>query len=205
MSYIHFKFTFIFLKLQLKLVTSTIFKGNKDSYPQSVPQPFLDTRISKSLKLNHNTFFILRIHNTCSAGDQEINPKVLQTIRNERIKVTKRSAGFSRQSRDSHLCVVSVCSTAFRWLNTTEMASNHDPGSSSSLRLQPIWSRNPKSNRDCRTRLLKVRTITNGYKLFSSSGEKVTGTSLQGFQSVTWQMGLLSCILAAKTPNKRWV
>uniref|UniRef100_A0A3P9M9Z3 Myosin IHa n=1 Tax=Oryzias latipes TaxID=8090 RepID=A0A3P9M9Z3_ORYLA len=34
-------------QLQLKLVTSTIFKGNKDSYPQSVPQPFLDTRISK--------------------------------------------------------------------------------------------------------------------------------------------------------------
>uniref|UniRef100_A0A3B3CZV9 TH1 domain-containing protein n=1 Tax=Oryzias melastigma TaxID=30732 RepID=A0A3B3CZV9_ORYME len=51
-------------QLQLKLVTSTIFKGNKDSYPQSVPRPFLDTRIS----------------------DQEINPKVLQTIRNERIK-----------------------------------------------------------------------------------------------------------------------
>ncbi|RVE68208.1 hypothetical protein OJAV_G00089780 [Oryzias javanicus] len=51
-------------QLQMKLVTSTIFKGNKDSYPQSVPQPFLDTRIS----------------------DQEINPKVLQMIRNERIK-----------------------------------------------------------------------------------------------------------------------
>ncbi|XP_072244088.1 unconventional myosin-Ih [Leuresthes tenuis] len=51
-------------QLQLKLVTSSIFKGKKESYPQSVPQPFLDTRIS----------------------DQEINMRILQVIRNEQIK-----------------------------------------------------------------------------------------------------------------------
>ncbi|KAG7274689.1 hypothetical protein CRUP_021130 [Coryphaenoides rupestris] len=52
------------LYLQMKVVTSAIFKGKKDSYPQSIPQPFLDTRIS----------------------EQDINMKVLQMMRNERIK-----------------------------------------------------------------------------------------------------------------------
>ncbi|KAM6931438.1 unconventional myosin-Ih [Xenentodon cancila] len=51
-------------QLQLKLATSSIFKGKKDSYPQSVPHPFVDTRIS----------------------DQEMNARVLQMIRNEHIK-----------------------------------------------------------------------------------------------------------------------
>ncbi|XP_042343907.1 unconventional myosin-Ih [Plectropomus leopardus] len=56
-------------QLQLKLLTSSIFKGKKDSYPQSVAQPFVDTRIS----------------------EQDINMRVLQMIRNEHIKVTKSS------------------------------------------------------------------------------------------------------------------
>ncbi|XP_070820436.1 unconventional myosin-Ih [Chaetodon trifascialis] len=51
-------------QLQLKLITSSIFKGKKDSYPQSVAQPFVDTRIS----------------------EQDINMRVLQMIRNEHIK-----------------------------------------------------------------------------------------------------------------------
>ncbi|CAL8249089.1 unnamed protein product [Merluccius merluccius] len=51
-------------QLQMKVVTSAIFKGKKDSYPQSITKTFLDTRIS----------------------EQDINMKVLQTIRNERIK-----------------------------------------------------------------------------------------------------------------------
>ncbi|XP_030272670.1 unconventional myosin-Ih [Sparus aurata] len=51
-------------QIQLKLVTSNIFKGKKESYPQSVAQPFMDTRIS----------------------DQDINMRVLQMIRNEHIK-----------------------------------------------------------------------------------------------------------------------
>ncbi|XP_068166491.1 unconventional myosin-Ih [Antennarius striatus] len=51
-------------QLQLKLLTSSIFKGKKESYPQSVAQPFVDTRIS----------------------EQDINMRVVQIIRNEHIK-----------------------------------------------------------------------------------------------------------------------
>uniref|UniRef100_A0A3Q2CCB6 TH1 domain-containing protein n=1 Tax=Cyprinodon variegatus TaxID=28743 RepID=A0A3Q2CCB6_CYPVA len=51
-------------QLQLKIVTSSIFKDKKENYPQSVSQPFLDTRIS----------------------EQEINSRVLSMIRNEHIK-----------------------------------------------------------------------------------------------------------------------
>ncbi|XP_006004623.1 unconventional myosin-Ih [Latimeria chalumnae] len=52
------------LQMQQKVVASSIFKGKKDGYLQSVPKPFADTRLS----------------------EQDINPKVLQLIRNERIK-----------------------------------------------------------------------------------------------------------------------
>uniref|UniRef100_A0A669CBR3 Myosin IH n=1 Tax=Oreochromis niloticus TaxID=8128 RepID=A0A669CBR3_ORENI len=45
-------------QFQMKLITSSIFKGKKDSYPQSVAHPFADN----------------------------INPRVIQMIRNERIK-----------------------------------------------------------------------------------------------------------------------
>ncbi|XP_051952508.1 unconventional myosin-Ih-like [Xyrauchen texanus] len=51
-------------QLQQKVVTSAIFKGKKESYPQSIPVPFVDTRIN----------------------EQDINMRVLQTIRHERIK-----------------------------------------------------------------------------------------------------------------------
>ncbi|KAL7834762.1 hypothetical protein SRHO_G00290090 [Serrasalmus rhombeus] len=33
------------VKLQIKALASDIFKGKKDNYPQSVRQPFADTRI----------------------------------------------------------------------------------------------------------------------------------------------------------------
>ncbi|XP_066509754.1 unconventional myosin-Ih-like, partial [Hoplias malabaricus] len=51
-------------QMQQKVITSAIFKGKKDSYPQSIAVPFLDTRIS----------------------EQDINMHVLQIIRHERIK-----------------------------------------------------------------------------------------------------------------------
>uniref|UniRef100_A0A8D0AYC5 Myosin IH n=1 Tax=Sander lucioperca TaxID=283035 RepID=A0A8D0AYC5_SANLU len=41
-------------KFQLKVLTSSIFKAKKDSYPQSVAQPFVDTRISKYQIHSHN-------------------------------------------------------------------------------------------------------------------------------------------------------
>uniref|UniRef100_A0A8C7QSE0 Myosin IH n=1 Tax=Oncorhynchus mykiss TaxID=8022 RepID=A0A8C7QSE0_ONCMY len=37
----------VLMELQLKGITSVIFKGKKDSYPQSVSQPYVDTRISQ--------------------------------------------------------------------------------------------------------------------------------------------------------------
>uniref|UniRef100_A0AAQ6IVV0 Myosin IHa n=1 Tax=Anabas testudineus TaxID=64144 RepID=A0AAQ6IVV0_ANATE len=51
-------------QLQQKLVTSSMFRDKKDSYPQSVSQPFVDTRIN----------------------EQDINIRVIQMIRNEHIK-----------------------------------------------------------------------------------------------------------------------
>lgn len=47
-------------QLQMKVVTSGIFKGKKDSYPRSIPQPFLDTRISAYNKLQ--THLVQRSH-----------------------------------------------------------------------------------------------------------------------------------------------
>ncbi|KAM8865234.1 unconventional myosin-Ih [Synchiropus picturatus] len=51
-------------QFESKFITSTMFKGKKESYPQSVAQPFVDTRIS----------------------EQDINVRVLQMIRSEQIK-----------------------------------------------------------------------------------------------------------------------
>ncbi|CAL8348032.1 unnamed protein product [Lota lota] len=62
-------------QLQMKVVTSSIFKGKKDSYAQSITQPFLDTRIS----------------------EQDINMKVLQMIRSERIKYSVPVVKYDRK------------------------------------------------------------------------------------------------------------
>uniref|UniRef100_A0A8C0G1E4 Myosin IH n=1 Tax=Chelonoidis abingdonii TaxID=106734 RepID=A0A8C0G1E4_CHEAB len=48
-------------QLQQKVVASAIFRGKKDGYPQSISQPFADTRLN-------------------------VNPKVLQLIRGEKVK-----------------------------------------------------------------------------------------------------------------------
>ncbi|XP_059920754.1 unconventional myosin-Ih [Gadus macrocephalus] len=62
-------------QLQMKVVTSAIFKGKKDSYPQSITRSFLDTRI----------------------GEADINPKVLQMIRNERVKYSVPVVKYDRK------------------------------------------------------------------------------------------------------------
>ncbi|XP_032661317.2 unconventional myosin-Ih [Chelonoidis abingdonii] len=51
-------------QLQQKVVASAIFRGKKDGYPQSISQPFADTRLS----------------------EKDVNPKVLQLIRGEKVK-----------------------------------------------------------------------------------------------------------------------
>ncbi|XP_067087176.1 unconventional myosin-Ih [Osmerus mordax] len=76
-------------QLQLKVITSAIFKGKKDSYPASVAQPFLDTRIS----------------------EQDINMKVLQMIRNERIKYSVPVVKYDRNGfkpRDRQLILTTT-------------------------------------------------------------------------------------------------
>uniref|UniRef100_A0A3B4YXB0 Myosin IH n=1 Tax=Seriola lalandi dorsalis TaxID=1841481 RepID=A0A3B4YXB0_SERLL len=50
-------------QLQLKLVTSSIFKGKKDTYPHSVAQPFVDTRIS--ISVSNLTDGMIVFHITC--------------------------------------------------------------------------------------------------------------------------------------------
>ncbi|XP_035246773.1 unconventional myosin-Ih isoform X2 [Anguilla anguilla] len=62
-------------QLLLKGVASALFKGKKESYPQSVPRPFADTRI----------------------GEQDINLKVLQLIRHERIQYSVRVVKYDRK------------------------------------------------------------------------------------------------------------
>ncbi|KAJ8263650.1 hypothetical protein COCON_G00161070 [Conger conger] len=61
-------------QLQLKEKTSAMFKGKKDSYPQSVCRPFVDTRIS----------------------EEDINVRVMQTIRHERIKYSTPVVKYDR-------------------------------------------------------------------------------------------------------------
>ncbi|XP_067395564.1 unconventional myosin-Ih isoform X1 [Emydura macquarii macquarii] len=51
-------------QLQQKVIASAIFRGKKDGYLQSINQPFADTRLS----------------------ERDINPKVLQLIRGEKVK-----------------------------------------------------------------------------------------------------------------------
>ncbi|XP_028681088.1 unconventional myosin-Ih [Erpetoichthys calabaricus] len=61
-------------QMQLKVVASTLFKGKKEGYSQTLPKPFADTRLS----------------------EQEINMKVLQMIRNERIKYGTQVVKYDR-------------------------------------------------------------------------------------------------------------
>uniref|UniRef100_A0A3P8WT86 Myosin IH n=1 Tax=Cynoglossus semilaevis TaxID=244447 RepID=A0A3P8WT86_CYNSE len=55
-------------QLQLKFVTSSIFKGKKESYPQSVAQPFIDTRISTFSNLTDD---MIVFHITCEDPKQK--------------------------------------------------------------------------------------------------------------------------------------
>uniref|UniRef100_A0A452GUP0 Uncharacterized protein n=1 Tax=Gopherus agassizii TaxID=38772 RepID=A0A452GUP0_9SAUR len=61
-------------QLQQKVVASAIFRGKKDGYPQSISQPFADTRLS----------------------EKDVNPKVLQLIRGEKVKYGTRVVKYNR-------------------------------------------------------------------------------------------------------------
>uniref|UniRef100_A0A674APH1 Myosin IH n=1 Tax=Salmo trutta TaxID=8032 RepID=A0A674APH1_SALTR len=77
-------------QLQLKGITSVIFKGMKDSYPQSVSQPYVDTRISyiPIVKYDRNGFkarprqLILTQTAAYVVDDAKIKQRVLYTTLN---------------------------------------------------------------------------------------------------------------------------
>uniref|UniRef100_A0A3B3XR43 Myosin IHa n=1 Tax=Poecilia mexicana TaxID=48701 RepID=A0A3B3XR43_9TELE len=56
-------------QLQMKVVTSAIFKGKKESYPPSIAQPFLDTRIR--ISVSNLSDGIIVIHITCEDPKQK--------------------------------------------------------------------------------------------------------------------------------------
>ncbi|TNM91950.1 hypothetical protein fugu_018962 [Takifugu bimaculatus] len=68
-------------QLQLKLQTSSMFKGKKENYPFSVCRPFVDTRI----------------------GVEDINIKVLQMIQHEHIKYSVPVVKYDRNRFRPHL------------------------------------------------------------------------------------------------------
>uniref|UniRef100_A0A8C8S3V4 Myosin IH n=1 Tax=Pelusios castaneus TaxID=367368 RepID=A0A8C8S3V4_9SAUR len=62
-------------QLQQKVIASAIFRGKKDGYVQSINQPFADTRLSET----------------------DINPKVLQLIRGEKVKYVTPVVKYDRK------------------------------------------------------------------------------------------------------------
>uniref|UniRef100_A0A8C8S4P2 Myosin IH n=1 Tax=Pelusios castaneus TaxID=367368 RepID=A0A8C8S4P2_9SAUR len=62
-------------ELQQKVIASAIFRGKKDGYVQSINQPFADTRLSET----------------------DINPKVLQLIRGEKVKYVTPVVKYDRK------------------------------------------------------------------------------------------------------------
>lgn len=91
-------------QLTLKSITSAIFQGKKDSYPQSVAHPFVETRISQYTAILwiqlHTVWFqmlleqisldgcVMGLHVVWHVGEDDINIRVLQMVRHERIKVS---------------------------------------------------------------------------------------------------------------------
>lgn len=82
-------------QMEQKMTASDIFKDKKDNYPQSVPKLFVSTRLSETHLSNHCytcTSFIFNAErleqhiSSCSDGE-DINPKVLQALGNEKMKV----------------------------------------------------------------------------------------------------------------------
>lgn len=85
------------------MTASEIFKDKKDNYPQSVPKLFVSTRLSKT-----RTFFrqqriscetctgfmlntMLKTHVLSCSDGEDINPKVLQALGSEKMKVSYKT------------------------------------------------------------------------------------------------------------------
>lgn len=100
-------------QMEQKMTASDIFKDKKDNYPQSVPKLFVSTRLSKTdffpppTASNHCytctsfTFHTegLEQHISSWSDGEDINPKVLQALGNEKMKVSRDTLHKSEQKR----------------------------------------------------------------------------------------------------------
>lgn len=80
-------------QMEQKMTASDIFKDKKDNYPQSVPKLFVGTRLSKSQDAllcspvaTQKEFTSLSP--LCLLDGEDINPKVLQILGSEKMKVS---------------------------------------------------------------------------------------------------------------------
>lgn len=82
-------------QMEQKMTASDIFKDKKDNYPQSVPKLFVGTRLSKSRDaLLCSTVAtqkdLTSLSRLCLSDGEDINPKVLQTLGSEKMKVSSK-------------------------------------------------------------------------------------------------------------------
>lgn len=87
------------MQLEQKMVASEIFKDKKDNYPQSVSKLFVGTRLSEFpatfLAIMLIEFYCCYSDVFCVCADgEDLNPKVLQALGNEKMKVGFSSFGF---------------------------------------------------------------------------------------------------------------
>jgi len=77
------------------MVASELFKDKKDNYPQSVPKLFMGTRLSEfssSFSASVWRLIFYAVYSNCflcvcSKDGEDINPKVLQALGNDKMKV----------------------------------------------------------------------------------------------------------------------
>lgn len=82
-------------QMEQKLTASEIFKDKKDNYPQSVPKLFVSTRLSKTSPALTNKWWdfirsgpgVNSVSPLFSSDGEDINPKVLQAMGSEKMKV----------------------------------------------------------------------------------------------------------------------
>ena len=92
------------------MIASEIFKDKKDNYPQSVPKLFVSTRLGKlqtsvstttdqltctGFILSH--YEMIKQHATSRSDGENINPKVLQALGSEKMKVSRAESQCKRQ------------------------------------------------------------------------------------------------------------
>lgn len=148
--------------MEQKMIASEIFKDKKDNYPQSVPKLFVSTRLGKPLlTLQPTGYKCFQISEcVCSYSDGEnINPKVVQALGSEKMKVSEALDSFNYKLSISMYwssCAF-VPSMQCRSPSTTGGATSPAPGSCCSLPTVPLLQRRASSSSALTTVLWKVR------------------------------------------------